>query len=107
MRVWQNFQKMHMCGVGVCGVKSYCAQSVLMCKNWLNTNTLQFRYKLTYSKCMGIRAVTPEAFQVWTPQISKFCIFHLFLTSDQKFGFLPKICTLLCENILKILHISK
>ena len=38
--VWQNFQKTHMCGAGVCGVKSYCAQSVRVCQNWLHTNTL-------------------------------------------------------------------
>ena len=38
--MWQNYQKTHTCGVGVCGVKSYCAQSVRVCQNWLHTNTL-------------------------------------------------------------------
>ena len=30
-----------MYGVGVCGAKSYCAQSVQVCQNWLYTNTLE------------------------------------------------------------------
>ena len=29
------------CGAGVCRAKSYCAQSVWVCQNWLRTNTLQ------------------------------------------------------------------
>ena len=39
-RVWQEIQKTHMCGGGVCGIKSYCVQSVRVCQNWLHTNTL-------------------------------------------------------------------
>ena len=44
--VWQKILKTHMCGVGVCGKKSYCVQSVQVCQNWLHTNTLAriFRY---------------------------------------------------------------
>ena len=38
--VWQNYQKTHTCGAGVCGVKSYCVHSVRVCQNWLHTNTL-------------------------------------------------------------------
>ena len=34
-------KKTHTCGAGVCGVKSYCAQSVWVCQNWLHTNTLE------------------------------------------------------------------
>ena len=37
--VWQKILKTHMCGVGVCGLKSYCVQSVRVCQNWLHTNT--------------------------------------------------------------------
>ena len=42
VRVWvrQNFQKTHTCSVRVCGAKSYCAQSVRVCQNWLHTNTM-------------------------------------------------------------------
>ena len=42
MWVWvrQNLQKTHTCSVGVCGAKSYCAQSVRVCQSWLHTNTL-------------------------------------------------------------------
>ena len=32
-----------MCGVGVCAMKSYCAQSVRVCQNLLHTNTLHKR----------------------------------------------------------------
>ena len=38
-----KFQKTHTCGAGVCGVKSYCAQSVRVCQNCLHTNTLDFQ----------------------------------------------------------------
>ena len=43
MRVWvqQKIKKTHMCGVGVCGMKSYCAQSVRVCQNLLHANTLK------------------------------------------------------------------
>ena len=32
--------KTHKCVAGLCRMKSYCAQSVQVCLNWLHTNTL-------------------------------------------------------------------
>ena len=40
VKLRQNFWKTHMCGAGVCCAKSYYAQSVQVCQNWMHINTL-------------------------------------------------------------------
>ena len=61
----QKIEKTHRCGVGMYRNKSYCAQRVRVCKNWLHTNTLTILNKNEFLKIISDIIIDSEAFEVF------------------------------------------